>query len=161
MQYGRNTDDLELWETGFMLGNNPFVACLPCITIKRHHLRVHQKQMAWPVQGGQREILEVGLFPLKCDYLQPVGQWPDGFGIVSLAVSVTNFNNAHHENLCVQISLVTSAELNTEWQALHPLSELVDSNSKQESSPWIRPEAAQCSLEASESESCCQATVYR
>lgn len=36
-----------------------------------------------------------------------------------------------------------------------------DSNSKQESDPSMCPEAAHCSLEASKSESCCQATVYR
>lgn len=39
--------------------------------------------------------------------------------------------------------------------------ELVDCNSKQEPYSWTRPEAAHCSLKASQSESCCQATVYR
>lgn len=58
-------------------------------------------------------------------------------------------------------SWAASAEFVSEWQPLHPLPELVDSNSKQQPYPWMRPEAAHCSLEASESESCCQATAYR
>ena len=56
-------------------------------------------------------------------------------------------------------SWAASAEFVSEWQPLHPLPELVDSN--KQPYPWMRPEAAHCSLEASESESCCQATAYR
>lgn len=61
----------------------------------------------------------------------------------------------------MKLSLAASAEFITEWEPLQPLPELVHSNSKQESYPWMRPEAVHCSLEASKSESCCQATVYR
>lgn len=58
----------------------------------------------------------------------------------------------------VNLWLATSLEFINAWR---PLPESLDSYSKQQPPPQMRPEAAHCSLEASESESCCQATVYR
>lgn len=58
-------------------------------------------------------------------------------------------------------SLATSAEFISERQDLQPLPGLVDSNSKQEPHPRMRPEAAHCSPVASQSYPCCLATVLQ
>lgn len=102
------------------------------------------------VERGERQIVKIHIARNYC-YIPSPALW----------FSATFWDKIGLFLVKLKPSLATSTEFITEWQALHPLPELVDSNSKQEPYPWMRPEAAHCSLEASESESCCQATVYR
>ncbi len=76
-------------------------AHLPCITIKQHRHWVHQRQMAWPIQEGKSETLEVGLFPLKMIVSSLLGLWPDVHGIVGWPRWVTNCNNTHGKKFLV------------------------------------------------------------
>lgn len=125
--------------------------------------------MACPIQEGKRETLEVGLFFLKMIVSSLLGVWTDVHGIVSWARWVTNCNITpskkwmlHAQPLLYDFLLCFEIKKNglpCKIEAF--ISNLCRIHYKQELYPWMRPEAAHCNLEASESESCCQATVYR
>lgn len=103
--------------------------------------------MVLSAEQGQRQIVEMLLHTQPCLFLA----WPLEMELALLFIFFL---------VELEPSLAASAGFITEWQPLHPLPELLDSNSKQEPSPWLRPEAAHCSLEAGESQACCQATLY-
>lgn len=102
--------------------------------------------MVLSAEQGQRQIVEMLLHTQPCLFFGVA--FRDGTGLFFFFL------------VELEPSLAASAGFITEWQPLHPLPELLDSNSKQEPSPWLRPEAAHCSLEAGESQACCQATLY-